>query len=150
MFDWLGGPSAKVGVAVSRHLCSFDGGSICQVWYSGIQNVYAWLTGGPSAKFGVLVIKTSMVDWGGHSANFGVVVFKACMFDWLGCPYAKFGVVVFKTSMLHWQGVHLPSLVYWYSRHLWLIDRGFNCQVWCNSIQGIYAWLKGVNLPILV
>ena len=33
---------------------------------------------------------------------------------------AKFGVVVFKASMLNWLG-------------------GYICQVWCSSIQGIYA-----------
>ena len=81
--------------------------------------------GGRSAKFGVVVFKTSMLKWGAvggrsaiRSAKFGVAVFKASMLNGLGGRSAKFAVVVFKTSMLKWGGqwvidlpLDLPSLV---------------------------------------
>ena len=36
-----------------------------------------------SGKFGVVVLKASMLDCqGGRSGKFGVVVFKLCMLDW--------------------------------------------------------------------
>ena len=50
--------------------------------------------------------------------------------------------------MMH-LGVHLPSFVYWCSRHLFSINGGsiiqsrFICQVWCTGIQGIYSRLMG-------
>ena len=49
----------------------------------------------------------------GRSGKFGVVVLKASMLDWgvdLQVHSAKFSVAILKTSMLEW-GVHLPSLV---------------------------------------
>ena len=86
--------------------------------------MYAQLTGGSSAKFGVTVCKASMVDyWGVH----------------LPGRSAKFGVTVFKASMLNW-GVDLLGRSAKYEI----------CQVWCNGIQGIYAQLMGVDLPSLV
>ena len=117
----------------SRHLCSINGASICQsrfvcqVWCSGIQGIYSQFMGGPSAK---------------------------------ACSSAKCCVLVFKASMLYLWGVHLPkcvhlpSAVYWYSRHLCSINGAsisqsrFICQVWCSGIQGIYAlFTRGVHLP---
>ena len=52
----------------SRHLFAIDGGRCAS----------------RSAKFGVMVFKASMLDWGGRSATFGVTVFKASMLDWGG------------------------------------------------------------------
>ena len=74
--------------------------------------MYAVLVGDRSGKFGVVVLKASMLDWGVHlpgtSAKFGVTAFKASDI----CQYtAKFGVAVFKTCILDWWGVHLASLV---------------------------------------
>ena len=54
---------------------------------------------------------------------------------------AKFGVLVFKASMLYSLGVHqpkyvhLPSLVYWYSRHLCSIH-------WVGSIAKVCSSAK--------
>ena len=69
--------------------------SICQVWCSGIQGIYAQLTGGGvglpciyvhcaicarSAKFGVAVFKASMLDWlGGGSICNGYICIVLCM-----------------------------------------------------------------------
>ena len=54
---------------------------------------------------------------------------------------AKFGVVIFKASMLDWRGVNLPYVYVHCSIYIdLLLDV---CQVWCSSIQGIYAQLKG-------
>ena len=127
-------------------------GDICQVWCSGIQGIYTRLTGGTSAKFGVAVLKASMLEsLGGQSAigiyalfyiytsvAFGVVVLKAYMLDCKGVichrymcivlylyRSARFGVVVFKASMVNWLGDI--------------------CHVWCNNIQGIYAQVTGVD-----
>ena len=49
----------------------------------------------------------------------------------MGGRSAKFGVMVCKASMVDYQGVHLPGRLAKYEI----------CQVWCNSIQGIYAQL---------
>ena len=38
---------------------------------------------------------------GGRSGKFGVMVFKASMLDWGGVRFAKFGVMVFKASMFN-------------------------------------------------
>ena len=52
-----------------------------------------------------------------RSAKFGVVVFKACMVDWgdrSARTSTKFGVTVLKASMIDWGvdlTVHLQSLV---------------------------------------
>ena len=55
-----------------------------------------------------------------------------------------FGVAVLKASMLDHQGVDLLGSVWWYSRHLCSIAKGFrstsaSAQVWCSGIQGICA-----------
>ena len=88
-----------------------------------------------SAKCCVLAFKASMLYLGGPSAKVG--------------PSANFGVAVFKASMLnwHWDGGSIGQ-----SR--------FICQVWCSSVQGIYAQFTGrdggpllpkeVHLPSLV
>ena len=45
---------------------------------------------------------------------------------------------------VHWQKCfYLPSVVYWYSRHLCSICGGSICQVLCTGIQGIYALFVG-------
>ena len=65
--------------------------------------------GGTSAKFGVAVLKA----YASRSDKFGVVVFRACMLDWgnkSASTSTKFGVAVVKASMHDW-GVDLPSLV---------------------------------------
>ena len=66
----------------------------------------------------------------GSSAKLCVPVFKASLLDYLGggqsakkCSSAKCCVLAFKASMLYPGGpsakvVHLPSVVYWYSRQL--------------------------------
>ena len=80
--------------------------------------MYAQLVGGRSGKFGVAVLKASMLDWWGRSASksarFGVVVFRASMLKG-GVRSAKFGVAVLKAYMLDQWGVdlpiHLPSMV---------------------------------------
>ena len=54
----------------SSKVCSNWGGVdlpvdlMCQVWCNGIQGIYAQLTGGRCAKFGVTVFKASMLNWG--------------------------------------------------------------------------------------
>ena len=60
--------------------------------------------GGRSGKFGVVVLKASMLDWGliGRvdlpvCAKFGVAVLKASMLELGGTP-VKFGVAVLKAS----------------------------------------------------
>ena len=103
----MGGPSAKVGSSANfcvlvfkASLHFYPGVSICQSMFfcqdlcTGIQDIYALLMGGPSAKVG-------------SSAKFGVAVFKASILDSLGgpsakvCLSAKFCVPIFKTSMLY-------------------------------------------------
>ena len=72
MYDSIGGTSA---------------GYIWQVWWSGIEGIYAWLGGRSAstfAKFSVAVFKASMLEWGGRSAKFGLAVFKASMLNWRG------------------------------------------------------------------
>ena len=100
------------------------------------------------------------------SAKFGIVIFKASILNSeVGpsakeCFSAKCCVLVFKVSMLYLWGVHLPkcvclpSVVYWYSRHLCSIcgqsiwQSNFVWQVMCTGIQGIYAlFMWGVHLP---
>ena len=58
---------------------------------------------GKSGKFGVMVLKASMLNWGAKSAStfakFHVAVFKAS-----ASRSAKFGAAVFKASMLNWMG----------------------------------------------
>ena len=77
---------------------------VCQVWCSGIQGIYSWLTeGGQLAKVGL-------------SAKFGVVVYKASILNWLGGPSAKVGssakfcVLVFKSSLLYSPGGPLAKV----------------------------------------
>ena len=108
---YLGGPSAKVGLSAKFGVAVFKAfildslgrGSIrqsmfvCQVLCTGFQGIYAVLMGGPLAKVG-------------SSAKFGAVVFKASMLNSLGDHLPKY--------------VHLPSFVYWYSRHLCSITQG--------------------------
>ena len=98
---------------------------------------------GSSAKLCVLIFKASLFVFPGgpsakvySSAKFGVVVFKACTLNSEGgpsakvCLSAKCCVLVFKVSMLYLWEVHLPkyvslpSVVYWYSRHLCSIHVG--------------------------
>ena len=55
-----------------------------------------------------------------------------------------FGVMVLHAAMVDWLGVHLPCI--YKDIVLYLLE----LQVWCSSIQGIYAQLEegvGVNLP---
>ena len=109
---------------------------MCQFWCSSMQGISAQLMGGRSAsrsvKFGVVVFKASMIDWGEvdllvDHAKFGVAVFKAsvpncgvggssamgiCALCYI---WNLFGVMVFQTSMLNWR-------------------RG-----WCQSAMGIWA-----------
>ena len=69
----------------------------------------------------------------GLSAKFGVVVVKASILHSVGGPSAKVGssakfhVVVFKASVLD------------YPRGGSIIQSRFVCQVWCSSIQGIHS-----------
>ena len=79
--------------------------------------MYAQLVGGRSGKFGVAVLKASMLDCEGRSASisakFCVAVLKASVLNWCGgrsaCTSAKFGVAVFKGCMLDWWRVDLAS-----------------------------------------
>ena len=106
-----------------------------------------------TAKFGVGVLKASMLKWLGVQsaigiyalfyiytpARFDVVVLKAYMLDCKGVichryisivlylyRSARFGVAVFKASMLDWLGDI--------------------CQVWCNNIQGNHAQVMGGSI----
>ena len=151
------GSSAKFCVLVFKasllcYLGGFIGQSrfICQVLCIGIKDISAVVLGGPlakegsSGKFCVLVFKPSVLwyHWGGPSAKAGLS--------------ARFCILVCKASLLCLPGgfhqpnyVHLPSFVYWYSRHLHSVTWGsisqsrFICQVLCTGIQGISAVLPG-------
>ena len=161
MLDLLGGPLAKVGLSAKFGVAVFKASMLDLL---GGPSAKVGL--GLSAKFGVAVFKASMLNslGGGpsakvcSSAKFCVLVFKAnitCQswnlllsfggYIWHDCTIrgnfhlflknplakvgssAKFGVAVFKASMLDLLGGSISQ-----SR--------FVCQVWCSSIQGIYAW----------
>ena len=68
-----------------------------------------------SAKFGVVVLKASILNWqGGKSAKFGVTYSRHLWSIDRGSSAstsAKFGVAVFKASMFNWRGggVDLPA-----------------------------------------
>ena len=49
MLDWLGGPSA-IGI------CALFCHEMCQVWYSGIQGIYASVTGGGQFAMGLYAL----------------------------------------------------------------------------------------------
>ena len=106
----------------SRYLCSINGGPSAKIC--------------SSVKFFVLVFKASILDsLGGPlaivglSANFGVLVFKASLLYYLGgiCQVLFTGNqgIYSQFTGVHWvQEVHMPILVYWYSRHLCCITQG--------------------------
>ena len=90
---------------------------MCQVWCSGIQGIYAQLKGGYRyicivlyiyrsairfAKFGVVVIKASMLNCKGGQVVIGICALFYIYRSAKSC--AKFGVAVFKASMLDWRG----------------------------------------------
>ena len=89
---------------------------IFQVLCIGIQGISALVVGGPSARVG-------------SSAKFCVLVCKASLLWYWG---------------VHWQKkVHLPSFVYWYSRHFCsgtggsIGRRRFICQIWTPGCLGV-------------
>ena len=163
----LGGPLAKVGSSTNfcvlvfkASLLYYPGRSICQSMFvcqvlcTSIQGIYAPLMVGPLAKVG-------------SSAKFGVAVFKASILYSLGGPSAKVGLSAnFCVSLLFSLGVHLPkyvhlpSFVYWYSRHLCsikggpLAKEGFSAKYehtsklllnnfQCNCLQEIHSCFGG-------
>ena len=123
MFYLWEGPSAKVCSSAKCCVLVFKASMLCYLGVHLPKYVHLFKApilnslGGPSAKVGL-------------SAKLGVVVFKASIVNSLGGPSAKCCVLVFKASMLHLWGVHLPkgvclpSVVYWYSRHLCSICGG--------------------------
>ena len=72
---------------------------MCQVWCSGIQGIYAQVTGGQSAM-GIYALFYIY-----RSAKFGVVVFKASMLD------CKGGSSAIGICTLFYMYIDLPSLV---------------------------------------
>ena len=113
----------------SRHLCLITWMSICQsmficqVWCSGIQGIYSWFSRGSISQSRFI-----------------------CQFL---CTGIKGISALFPGGSIHQSYVCLPSVVYWYARHLCSICGGsicqsmFVCQVLCTGIQGIYALFVG-------
>ena len=97
-------------------------GFICQVLYSGMQVISALVWGGllakmgSSAKFCVVVCKSSLLRYGGLLAKEG--------------SSAKFCVVVCKSSLLWYWGGSIGQ-------------SGFICQVLCSGMQVISALVLG-------
>ena len=151
---------------------------ICQVLCTGIQGISALVLGGPlanigsSVKFCVLVFKASLLWYQGggpsakvgSSAKFCVLVFKASLLWYQGGPLAnigssvKFCVLVFNlcsvTWVVHWpMKVHLPSFVYWYSRHLCsgtggaLAKEGSSAKFCVLVFKTSLLWYWGVHQP---
>ena len=136
LFNYPGGPSAKVcssakfcvlvfklGVPVFKvSLLDYLGGPLAKV--------------GLSANFGVLVFKASLLYYLGGSTCQSMFICQVLCTGiqgiyalLMGGPSAKvglsakLGVPVFKVSLFDYlAGVHLPSFVSWYSRHLFLIQ----------------------------
>ena len=111
------------------------GGSICQSMFICQVLVYWYSRHLCSINWGVHQPKV------GSSAKFGVAVLKASILNSLVGPLAKvglsakFGVAVFKASMLDSLGGSICQSM-------------FVCQVLCTGIQGIYALLiEGVHQP---
>ena len=114
----------------SRHLCLIDwrgldpavGVVVCKAsvlnWlYTGIQDIYAQLTGGSICLLYICIVLDLAVgvvvcNW--HLCSIDcILVFKASMLNWLGGLDLPVGVSVCKASMLDWLGG--PSAFYIYA-----------------------------------
>ena len=114
-----------MGVLVYKAFCSITWGSRSSSGCSGIQGIFAQLTGGYACLLykcivldlavGVAVYKASMLNcWRDPSAFYiyalywylvvGIVVCKASVLNWLKGLDLAMDVVVCKTSMLNWWG----------------------------------------------
>ena len=89
---------------------------MCQVWCSGIQGIYAQLTGGQSAMGMCALCYISQVLCSGTQ---GIYAQLTGGFD-LPCIYmryaisarsAKFGVAVFKAPLLDWGSIYHRSML---------------------------------------
>ena len=77
-----------------------------------------------------LCISQCNIQWSmlmeGRCAKFGVMVLKASFLDWWGGRSAKFSVMVLKASMLDWGGVDLPV-----DLPIWAVTVAMcNCHSW--------------------
>ena len=165
----------------SRHLFSIHWGSIgqssfvCQVWCSWYsRHLFSIHLGGPlakvgsSAKFGVVVFKASILDSLGGSISQSRFICQVWCTGiqgiyalFIGGGQSRFICQVWCTGIqgsitqgVHWpKYVHLPSLVYWYSRHLFLIHWGsigqsrFICQFCVLVFKASMLYSLGVHQP---
>ena len=91
---------------------------------TGIQGIYAQLTGGSRSTSGCIGMQGICLDW---------LVGSICLL--YICIVLDLAVVVAvcKASVLDWLGVHLPSIFMYCTRS----------SSRCSGMQGIYAWLTG-------
>ena len=86
------------------------------------------------AKFGVVVIKASMLNCNGGQVVIGICALFYIYISAISC--AKFGVVGFKASMFDWRG----DIGHRYVHCLYVYTSAIRCAKFSVvSIQGIYA-----------
>ena len=142
--DWLVGSICLLYICIVLYLAV--GVVVCKAsminWLcTGIQGIYALLTGGSRPKSGCIGMQGICLDW---------LVGSICLLYICIVLYLAVGVVVCKASVPNWLGVSICLL--YICNVLDLAVGVVVCKAsminWlCTGIQGIYAWLTGGSRP---